>query len=205
IALLFIGVIKVPWEKREVCISAEAIIKQRDYRRLFLSIVEHGSDMHLYYNMISFLVKGRSLERRYGSTNFAFLLVMISALTSAMYVGLGAGLAKFLQDDYYMMSCAIGFSGVIFALKVLTSSEQPNGSEYIAGMWIPKKYAAWVELLIIHLLVPNASFMGHLAGILAGLVYTSTPIGTIMDEFIVSITGEPIIHYRPSAYGWNIN
>jgi len=80
-------------------------------------------------------------------------------------------------------------AGVIFALKVLTSSETPPGMEWMHFMWVPTRYAAWAELILIHLLVPNASFMGHLAGILAGLIYTSTPIGTIVDQFISSLTG----------------
>jgi len=80
-------------------------------------------------------------------------------------------------------------AGVIFALKVLTSSETPPGREWVHFMWVPTRYAAWAELILIHLLVPNASFMGHLAGILSGLIYTSTPIGTIVDEFISSLTG----------------
>ena len=38
-------------------------------------------------------------------------------------------------------------------------------------MRIPTKYAAWAELALIQLLVPNASFLGHLCGIAAGLIY----------------------------------
>lgn len=205
--LLYLGIINVPWEKWEVCISAESVLKVHDYKRLFLSTFEHGDDMHLYYNMVSFLVKGRSLERRYGSTNFAFLLLLITIMTNVIYVALGQTLTNALQDEYYMKSCAIGFSGVIFALKVLTSRESPPGRESVGGMWIPTRYAAWVELILIHLLVPNASFMGHLAGILAGLIYSATPVGTLMDEFITSLTGEQIIHepyfYGSNGYGWN--
>lgn len=59
----------------------------------------------------------------------------------------------------------------------------------MGGMWVPTRYAAWTELILIHLLVPNASFMGHLAGILAGVIYTSTPVGIIADAFISSLTG----------------
>ncbi|XP_069689542.1 rhomboid-related protein 4-like isoform X2 [Periplaneta americana] len=200
--LLYLGIINVPWEKWQVCISAESVLKGHDYKRLFFSTFEHGDDMHLYYNMVSFLVKGRSLERRYGSTNFAFLLIMITVMTNVIYVALGQTLTNTLDDGYYMKSCAIGFSGVIFALKVLTSSESPRGRELVGGLWIPTRYAAWAELILIHLLVPNASFMGHFAGILAGLIYTSTPVGTLMDELITSLTGEQIIH-EPYYYGWN--
>lgn len=35
------------------------------------------------------------------------------------------------------------------------------------------QYVCWAELLYLQLLVPNASFMGHLCGILAGLLYVA--------------------------------
>jgi hypothetical protein len=91
----------------------------------------------------------------------------------------------YLYHAFVFLFCV----GVIFALKVLTSRETPPGRENVHGMWVPTRYAAWIELILIHLLVPNASFMGHLAGILAGVIYTSTPVGTVVDEFISSLTG----------------
>lgn len=193
-ALLYMGVINVPWDKWDVCLSGSAIVRNKEYKRLILSAFEHGDDMHLYYNMVSFLVKGRSLERRYGSKNFCLLLAVITVLTSAMYVVISVCGAHILDDPYIMKTCAVGFSGVIFALKVITTKENPPGISYIMGMTVPSRYAAWVELIAIHLLVPNASFTGHLAGILAGLIYTNTFIGTIIDHLIRSMTGDPMIH-----------
>ena len=35
------------------------------------------------------------------------------------------------------------------------------------------QYGAWAELVLIQLVTPNASFVGHLAGILAGLLYVA--------------------------------
>ena len=35
------------------------------------------------------------------------------------------------------------------------------------------QYGAWAELVLIQLVTPNASFLGHLAGILAGLLYVA--------------------------------
>lgn len=75
---------------------------------------------------------------------------------------------------------------------MITTKENPPGISYIMGMTVPSRYAAWVELIAIHLLVPNASFAGHLAGILTGLVYTNTFIGTIIDQIISSLTGNCI-------------
>lgn len=80
-------------------------------------------------------------------------------------------------------------SGVLFALKVITMKESEPRMVNVGGILVPSRYAAWVELIVIHLLVPNASFMGHLAGIIAGVIYTSTFVGTLIDEVIKSVTG----------------
>ncbi|XP_063223924.1 rhomboid-related protein 4-like isoform X2 [Bacillus rossius redtenbacheri] len=193
-ALLYAGIINPPWSKLDVCISARSVMKGKDYRRLFLSALEHGDDMHLYYNMISFLMKGRSLERRYGSPNFAFLLIVLSLLTSVTYVALGVLGELVFDDSYYATVCAIGFSGVIFALKVVTSAEEAPGMTMVGGVMLPLKYATWAELVLIHLLVPRSSFMGHLAGILAGLAYAKTPLGALTDSAITAITGDFMHH-----------
>lgn len=103
--------INVPWSKWDVCISAEKVLKTKDYRRFILSTFEHGDDMHLYYNMISFIIKGRTLERRYGSSNFFVLLVFLVLTTNSFYVALGKFGSEFLDDYSMMKSCAIGFSG----------------------------------------------------------------------------------------------
>ena len=41
---------------------------------MVLSQLFHADDMHLYFNMASLLVKGRSLERRFGSFYFAWMV-----------------------------------------------------------------------------------------------------------------------------------
>ncbi|KAG7200867.1 hypothetical protein KM043_003230 [Ampulex compressa] len=60
-ALLYTGMIQVPWNPEEVCISAVKIIKYRNWRSFIMSNFEHGSDMHLYYNMVSFILKVPSM------------------------------------------------------------------------------------------------------------------------------------------------
>ena len=55
----------------------------------------------------------------------------------------------------------IFFSGVIFALKVLTTHYSPRGMHYALGFIpVPSKYIYWAELGLIQLMVPNASFTG---------------------------------------------
>ncbi|XP_035736302.1 rhomboid-related protein 4-like [Vespa mandarinia] len=193
-ALLYTGLIKVPWNAEDACISAVKLFKYRDWRSFIVSNFEHGSDMHLYYNMVSFILKGSYLELMYGTTNFVLLLASLSFGCSAMYVSLAYILMQFTGDYGYYTMCAIGFSSVLFALKVITICEEHDRSHDIGGLRVPSKIAVWVELGLIHLLVPNSSFIGHLGGILVGCLYCYTFIGELIDNLIYMITGIPVIH-----------
>nr|XP_019704350.1 rhomboid-like protein 14, mitochondrial isoform X2 [Elaeis guineensis] len=70
----------------------------------------------------------------------------------------------------YYHQYAVGFSGVLFAMKVVLNA-QSDDYAYVHGMIIPARHAAWAELILIQLFVPGVSFLGHLGGILAGLLY----------------------------------
>ncbi|EDO30242.1 predicted protein [Nematostella vectensis] len=167
---------------RDACVSANHVWYYGDWLRLALAPFFHLDDWHLYYNMASFLWKGKSLETKLGSGMFLYLLAVFSVLTSVVLVGLDIFLANVTGDSSYLYSCAAGFSGVIFALKVLTTYELPSGVSMVMGMFpIPVRYACWAELILIQLMVPNASFTGHLAGIIVGLLYVKGPLKSILN------------------------
>lgn len=188
------GVLKVPWTSTDVCISSIKVLKHHNWRAFILSNFEHGSDMHLYYNMVSLILKGSSLENKYGTGNFVLLISFLSVACSSMYVALGYCLTQITGDYGYYTSCAIGFSAVLFALKVIGISEERDRVQDVGGFRVPSKFAVWVELVMIHLLVPNASFVGHLGGILAGCLYCYTRLGTWVDNSICGLTGRPVLH-----------
>ena len=52
----------------------------------------------------------------------------------------------------------VGFSAVLFGMKLVLNADSPTFTP-VAGVLLPTKYAAWGELLLIQLTVPNASFM----------------------------------------------
>ncbi|XP_020831149.1 rhomboid-related protein 4 isoform X1 [Phascolarctos cinereus] len=164
-----------------LCLSVESCYKGKDWQRLLLSPFHHADDWHLYFNMVSMLWKGLTLERRLGSIWFAYIIAVFSMLTGVVYLALEYTVAELLDQPAFKLYCAIGFSGVLFALKVLNNSYNPGGHTNVMGMYIPNKYACWVELVMIHLLSPNASFAGHLAGIIVGLMYTLGPLKRIME------------------------
>lgn len=165
-----------------VCLSFNYIKYNKEWKRVILSPFFHGDDWHLYYNMLSFSVKSRSLEKKYGPYYFAILIGVFTVSTSLMYLVIEYLSFRIFRMSYALDSCVIGFSGVIFALKVLTTNELANGTLYsFDSTQVPSKYAYWIELVIIQLITPNASFAGHLAGILVGLLYLYGPLKNLIN------------------------
>lgn len=94
-----------------MCISVDSIVNRKKYLRLILSQIEHADDWHLYYNMISFAWKGRTLEQRMGSFKYFISLILFTLSTAITYVVLNMLLAQATNDSSYMRHCAVGFSG----------------------------------------------------------------------------------------------
>ena len=117
---LFLGLIDLGWgHPASLCLQARAILDRAEFQRVFLAPLLHGNDLHLYYNMVSFAYKGRALERRSGSMQFAFTLAVLTALCGAFYVGLAfIAAGKSFQNvnfslsfDFHMLfSCELIFS-----------------------------------------------------------------------------------------------
>jgi len=173
--LLFLGIITVPWnDPSEICLSYTKIWHWRDYKRLLFGAFVHADSYHLYYNMISFMWKGKTLEILYGSGYFAFMLIVFTALTNIAYIFMNYALGILLMDESFFYSCAVGFSGTLFALKVVTTSLLDSNYGFA------NKWGVWLELGYISLITPNASFVGHLAGILVGFAYVQGPLKPFM-------------------------
>lgn len=146
--------------------------------------------MHLYYNMSSLLLKGRLLEHvlkvgircpiawffdfQKQPLPFAWLIFVFTLTTGAMLTALSLLLDPFFPQYAFPSSCAIGFSGVLFALNTILPYVlvQPEQSD-VYGFRVPTKYVTIVELALISLLLPNVSFLGHLSGIIVGFMYIS--------------------------------
>ena len=109
----------------KILLQYQLIVNTNLYLRLFIAPLEHLSDIHLYYNMVSFAWKGMKLENhsRYGSVGFIGLISLFSIMTGVVYSVLSYGASELLSDPSYTKQCAIGFSGVLFALKVVVNNE----------------------------------------------------------------------------------
>ena len=119
--------------------------------------------------MGSLLWKGSHLEPQMGPIKFAGLVAELLFTSGLLYVGAASTMAsRSIWTQGVFNTCAVGFSGVLFGLKVILNSQSAGWSS-VMGIRLPTKYAAWAELIAIQLISPEASFLGHLCGIVAGL------------------------------------
>lgn len=187
---IYLRVLRFARSVGDACVSFRYVWKLKQWRRLFLASFFHLDDMHLYFNMVSFIWKGRTLERRYGSRKFFIIVAMFALLSQILLIILNRVLSVMLWDKSYLSSCAVGFSAVIFGLKVLATQNMWEESVSVLGIpvTVPAQFACWLELVLIQIVVPNASFTGHLAGILVGLAFVHGPLEHLVNK-IDSLAG----------------
>ncbi|XP_031397787.1 rhomboid-like protein 14, mitochondrial [Punica granatum] len=155
----------------EVFFNAHLILEYKDLKRFFLSPFCHLGEPHLVYNMLSLLWKGTQLESMMGSAEFASMVAALLAMSQGMTLLLSKSLCVFFDSNKaYYSEYSVGFSGILFAMKVVLNAYSDEMT-YVHGLLVPARYAAWAELILIQMFVPGVSFIGHLGGILAGILY----------------------------------
>ncbi|XP_021729512.1 rhomboid-like protein 14, mitochondrial [Chenopodium quinoa] len=154
----------------EVWFNAHLILKYKDLKRFFLSPFYHMGESHLVYNMLSLLWKGIQLETSMGSVEFATMVATLLTMSQGITLLLSKSLLLFDYQKAYYSEFAVGFSGVLFAMKVVLNA-QSDDYTFVHGILVPSRHAAWAELILIQMFVPGVSFLGHLGGILAGILY----------------------------------
>ena len=143
---------QIKWpDLSEVCISPINVYYREDWTRLLFAAFFHVDEWHLYYNMVSFLWKGLTLERRLGSFYFAYLIAVFSLLTNAATVALSMAAEKVMHDHSYLSQCAVGFSGsCIWINIVLILSSTYSSSGCVVAVFIPttRRVQGDIEMLI---------------------------------------------------------
>ncbi|KAM3330020.1 hypothetical protein ACQJBY_026807 [Aegilops geniculata] len=153
---------------RHVMFNPHLIIKFGDLRRFFLSAFYHLSEGHFFMNMASLLCTGAKLETSMGSPEFACMVVSLLGLSQGFTLLLSKGLLSLGNDMAYYQYSA-GFSGVLLGMNVVLNARE--GDVVWHGVTVPAKYAALLELVLVHAFNPEAHLICNVGGILAGLAY----------------------------------
>ena len=142
------------------------VISNLQIYRLVTNHLLHTNDLYMYFNMIALLSRGSIFERRVGSRKYLTFLVSVGILSSMFYTA-GAYLIHIEGSyRYFLYKPVIGFSGILFWLKAYMDRQM--NYQIILGYRVLSKYVVFMELLLMSLLQPSVSFLGHLFGIFAG-------------------------------------
>jgi len=125
---------------------------------LFLRTLAHGDFLHLLANLFGlWKVRGLSESFTWWQTLIMILFIWVASTLGLYLIKMIGG-----KGDGRI---TIGFSGVLFGLFVVYYYLQSNN---MSGVLL-----TLFQGILPHLLVPGISFEGHLAGILAGWLYTT--------------------------------
>ncbi|KAK8827488.1 hypothetical protein WA538_003448, partial [Blastocystis sp. DL] len=154
-------------------ISAYYVIDRLEIYRIITSAFTHLGLLHITFNLLSFFSINSSLERRHGSIFMFYTILLFVILNGILYVAIYKLIAwLFIPSANYVM--AAGFSGVIFSLLTWQSYESELETIPIFGIVnVPRKWYAVVYLILMSVLVPGVSFIGHLCGVITGFFFAT--------------------------------
>lgn len=157
-----------------VCLSPQRVVHWQVHR-LLTSALWHTGVVHAALNLLTLVPLGSALERSLGSVQFAGLVVLVGGLADAVYIVAAYAAALFpawLGGGGLLAQCAVGFSGVLFGLLVIDNNLSGAASRSVFGLLtLPARLFPWALLFLWQFLVPHASFLGHLSGLLVGEAY----------------------------------
>ncbi|EKX40448.1 hypothetical protein GUITHDRAFT_75573, partial [Guillardia theta CCMP2712] len=147
-------------------------IDHRQCYRIVTSAFVHGGFLHLGFNMYNFVFAGGRLEQMMGTVRFVNLIVVWVLVLGILYFVI-AFVGALFQYARFWNECAVGFSGVLFAILTVDSFAAPLGTQFSMFGWqIPARWYPWAMLIFTQVLMPNVSFIGHLVGILGAFVFS---------------------------------
>lgn len=162
-----------------VCLAPALLVGRLQLWRAWSSVLFHGSILHLVFNMLAYASMGPRLERHVGTVGFLYLQLLFAATNAA--VGAAAAYAAGLAYPPLLQECAIGYSGVLFALILIEGRLAGAASRSIFGFFsIPTVWYPWALMLLLYFMVPGSSLLGHLSGIVSGLAYNRGLLNAFM-------------------------
>ena len=148
------------------------------YYRLITHHFFHAGVVHILFNMIVFFQLCPQIEKRIGSLyTFIYLLnsIFTVSLTYMIIIKISNLFLVIINSSTNLDSyCSVGFSAIIFDLLYFNynfTNEIANRNSVVFGIALMKnKYLPLFYLVAMQLLNPDASFVGHLSGIISGIL-----------------------------------
>lgn len=136
----------------------------------------HNNFGHILMNALSFSALGPAYERKVGSLGLTVHSVLFALYGGALHFVIATFGDQFLPMTKFLgaslsNTCGIGFSGVLFSMWGVRAYEPgAPDTESVFGLFVvPSWISPWVTLAMIQFMIPHASFLGHLAGLIVGI------------------------------------
>ncbi|EFJ24101.1 hypothetical protein SELMODRAFT_101862 [Selaginella moellendorffii] len=175
----------------EVGMSYETVVLQGQYWRILTSSFSHISFLHLVFNMSALWslgmvegLKGIGL----GVTFYVHYTLLLVLLSAALVLGIYHLLIHRFNLELYKRVSAVGYSCVVFGWMTILASKQPSSKLELFGLLsLPINFAPFESLVFTSIIVPKASFLGHLAGIIVGYLIAWGSIQGMTNYWFVSL------------------
>jgi len=151
--------------------SYQKVIIDSEYWRTIVSQFSHIDFMHLVMNMSSLWSLGFvETMPRLGKMYYIKVTLLLLVFSKVVTLGLYYCLIKVLRRGYYRRVVSVGYSSVVFGWMSNLAIVRPRNGRYsLMGLpSIPMSMAPFASLILTSMMIPKASFWGHLGGILVG-------------------------------------
>ena len=181
---LLIGLAFYYWnyaiDPSKVSKSFSKIVHQHEYYRAFTGATAHFEAIHLGFNGMALYSLGMQLEEQMGSISFLFYNISLIPITTLIMMAMIGWQVRRTGNTALAEQSAVGYSGVLFAWMVVASlnSDKPTCpiplfddvcfNTYNMFLGIKVNLGPVVQLIVAQVLLRRASFVGHLAGLVAG-------------------------------------
>ncbi|KAK9725121.1 hypothetical protein RND81_05G123800 [Saponaria officinalis] len=185
-----------------VGLSYETAIEGHHWR-IITSAFSHISVIHLVFNMSALWSLGVVEKLGFMGLGVQFYLhyTLVLVLLSGILVLLCYHvLVQRLKLEYFQRVTAVGYSCVVFGWMTILSVKQPSSKLNLFGLLsLPISFAPFESLIFTSIIVPQASFLGHLSGIIVGYAigwgfihgmnnyWAVTMLGWVVVVFVLSL------------------
>lgn len=174
--------------------------------RIFSNAWLHVTLFHIGFNMLALYQVGSAVEEAMGTLAVFGHTVVFPWLVGLVYLAIQT-IASRVTGQTVMGGCAVGYSGVLFAFLIvevcLAHLRGETHRSLMGRCQIPILFYPAVLLLLISLVMQNVSFLGHVSGILVGVLYVRgllQPL-TLPRQWCLALE-RCLPHWLTSRPGW---
>ncbi|PKI36292.1 hypothetical protein CRG98_043318 [Punica granatum] len=180
--------------------------------RIITSAFSHISILHLVFNMSALWSLGVVEQSGHLGLGVAYYLqytLVLVLLSGLLVLGMYHVLIQRFKIEYFRRVTAVGYSCVVFGWMTILSVKQPSSKLDLFGVLsLPISFAPFESLIFTSIIVPQASFLGHLSGIIVGYSIAWGLIHGMNNYWAISMlcwTGVVFISSLKRSGAWDLS